>query len=222
MCYHRSMIVTEDLKVFVHPTCDHHTQIRALHHIREEGFHHTVPHAAIECNPVTDLFNIETWNKVLDEKVKPLWWTKKHWDVIMNKLTSEFKLRASVDSSVYKTTGDLALPYLKIFKPKTVLISEATMLIAPRELINVTIITNTLRFDVRDLAAHNCRNNTIMCRKLECEHSGIEKYLFQTGQLVIRDEEQKRFFDRRRDRFDSTALADICYPAKCPVDFVFQ
>lgn len=140
MCYHRSFIVTEDEKVLSHPKSDHHTEIRALHKIREQGFHHTPEHAAIEFRPVSDLFNLKGWDFVVDQPVKPTWWTTRHQKAVMDRMEVELKRFTSVDSKVYYSESSLELPYLKRLPTGAHLVSEGRILLNDGHFLHRNII----------------------------------------------------------------------------------
>lgn len=189
MCYHRSFIITESLKVLSHPTSDHHTDIRASNGIREEGFHHTEPHCAVEYNPVSNLFDIHNgWDFKVDEKVKPKWWSHEHYDKILSALESDFKRCASIDSTVYKTNRSIEIPYLRNIKSGTVLISNQQVSFAcVEDMTDVTVIAPKIEFyDVRMRDERFCRNNKFICDIFKSRRPGFEQVLKRSGQLIER------------------------------------
>ena len=139
MCMHRSYIVTEDYKVLSHQRCDHHTQIRAEHKIREEGFIATKPHAAIEYRPRRDLFDLTTWECHIDEARKPDWWTKEHQAKTLDKLESEFRKFNCLDST-YVFPGELDLRFLENMRPNATIIADTILLDGLRELPPCTLV----------------------------------------------------------------------------------
>lgn len=129
MCLHRSYIVTEAGKVFSDPLSDHHTNIRAKHNIREEGFHHSEPHAAIECQPINDLFNVQDWSLVIDEERTPAWLKKSHKDKVIERLIEESKQFSNKWNRTYKFDGNcLDLRNLIGLYPETTIIANDIIL----------------------------------------------------------------------------------------------
>lgn len=186
MCYHRSYIVTENCKVLSHPTSDHHTDIRQEHRIREDGLYSSTMCAAVEYRPRGNLFDPKTWELVIDEQRKVEWFGKDHREAALEKLISDFKYRASGDSTVYKSPGELLIPFVNSFKPGTTLIADMVH-IAPGGLVQeLTILARDIIFDDVNFAdARGCR---FICERFRTHHSrrsrSMEHYLRQSNQLI--------------------------------------
>jgi hypothetical protein len=222
MCYHRSYLVTEDFKVHSHPRSDHHTDIRAYAGIREEGFHHTTPHAGVEYNPVLNLFDVENgWSLTVDEKIKPKWWTNRHNKVAFDKLISDFKFNAAVDSRVYRSSGSVEIPYLRQLQPGSIVIAKDTLLLVDVGpfLEDVTLIADVIRWDPQGIKELNrCR---ISCTEFQCPNSAFESHLYQTNQLLT--VKPSRFYRSERDRYyydqvslDQAAMQEMQYAGNGP------
>lgn len=129
MCYHRSCVVTEDEKVWFHPRSDHHTDIRKLHHIREEGFHATMGQVALECVPVHSLFDFAGWELKLDQPCKPNWYDTTIEKKVLDKIASDVLRKMNRDSRSYGGGDELMLPHLRQIDNGTYLTAEQVLML---------------------------------------------------------------------------------------------
>lgn len=153
MCHHRSYVVREDGKVFNHPTKDHHTDIRKEHRIHD-GFHEgELRHASIECRPKHNLFDLKGWEFIVDEKVRPDWWSKDLQSAAIKKLEREFIRFAAMDST-YIFPGDLDLNHLDYIPENCTIIALGALLI---DSINVIPPSCTLIAKQGRISLMSCR-----------------------------------------------------------------
>ena len=121
MCYHRSYIVTKNLKVLSHPSDDHHTSIRAEHKIRDDA-HVDDKNVSVEYNPITDLFDLKRWYFSFDGNPKPSWWESEHQERVYATLLKEHMRYSSMDST-YIFPGDLELEQLQNLRANSTIIA---------------------------------------------------------------------------------------------------
>ena len=182
MCYHRSFIVTEEGKVLSSPTSDHHTDIRFASGIREEGFHETIPHVAIEYRPKHTLFDLRGWDIVVDQPAKPEWYGTKHKKALRDKLQQEFEERAAPKQRVYKAIAAIEIPYLEMLEPGSTIVSKDCVFLASmRDLIEVTVIANRIRID--NTRIHKINGCKFACNTFEIRDRCIAHRLLCSGQL---------------------------------------
>jgi hypothetical protein len=129
MCLHRSYVVTEDYKVLASKECDHHTEIRKLHGIRDDLHEAKLKNCSVEFRPIHELFDLNGWEFHFDEPTKPKWWTKEHMSKVQTKLEEEYMRYCALDST-YVFPGELCLDNLRGFnKEGCTIISSGPMLL---------------------------------------------------------------------------------------------
>jgi hypothetical protein len=195
MCYHRSCVVTEDEQIYFHPQSDHHTAIRKEYGLPEVQFHEKMKQVALECVPVTSLFDIGGWKLKIDQPIKPEWFDEAVSKKVMDKLASEHKKFANKNAQSYGGLDELAFADLETYPEGTVFTAQDAIILSgfKRPIKNCVFVSRNFvwRQDpMQRWAEPPMLGCTIVTDRL---HGDADiKWLSRCNDVVLRDDRMRR------------------------------